>query len=83
MPDLRQLAPLPPRAAPESGRRSRRMSPLARDIVIVLVVKAIVLYGLWYAFFRMPAAPGMTMDPAVVEHRIVAPAVLVEPPHEP
>ena len=59
------------------------MSPLARDIAIVLVVKAIVLYGLWYAFFRMPAAPRMTMDPAVVEHRIFAPAALVEPPHEP
>ena len=49
------------------------MSPLARDIVIVLVIKAIVLYALWYAFFRTPAAPGMTMDPAAVEHRLFAP----------
>ena len=58
------------------------MSPLARDVVVVLVVKAIVLYVLWYAFFRMPAAPGMTMDPAAVEHMLFAPAPLVEPPHE-
>ena len=58
------------------------MSPLARDIIVVLIVKAIVLYGLWYAFFRMPAAPGMTMDPVVVEHRLLAPTPLVEPPHE-
>jgi hypothetical protein len=58
------------------------MSPLARDIIVVLVVKAIVLYALWYAFFRMPAAPGMTMDPAVVAHRLIAPAPPVEPPNE-
>ena len=49
------------------------MSRLARDIVIVLVIKAIVLSGLWYAFFRTPAAPGMTMDPAAVAHRLFAP----------
>ena len=58
------------------------MSPLAREIIVVLVVKAIVLYGLWYAFFRMPAAPGMKMDPAAVDHRLFAPAPPVEPPHE-
>ena len=58
------------------------MSPLAREIIVVLVVKAIVLYALWYAFFRMPAAPGMTMDPAVVERKLFAPAPAVEPPHE-
>ena len=58
------------------------MSPLVREIVVVLVVKAIVLYGLWYAFFRTPAAPGMTMDPAVVEHRLFTPAALGEAPHE-
>ena len=58
------------------------MSPLTRDIIVVLVVKAIVLYALWYAFFRMPAAPGMTMDPAVVEQRLLAPTPLLEPAHE-
>jgi hypothetical protein len=58
------------------------MSPLARDIIIVLVVKAIILYGLWYAFFRTPAAPGMTMDPAVVEHRLLAPSAPAESLHE-
>jgi hypothetical protein len=58
------------------------MSPLARDIIVALVVKAIVLYGLWYAFFSKPAAPGMTMDPATVEHRLFAPAPLLEPPNE-
>jgi len=82
MPSPRQLAAYPSRMRPASGRPSRQLSPLARDIVIVVVVKAIVLYGLWYAFFRMPAAPGMTMDAAVVEHRLFAPPPLAEAPHE-
>jgi len=83
MSNLREIAAPAPRATPASGIPSRGMSPLARDVIVVLVVKAIVLYGLWYAFFRMPAAPGMTMDPAVVEHRLFAPTSLVEPPNEP
>jgi hypothetical protein len=58
------------------------MRPLARDITVALVVKAIVLYGLWYAFFRTPAAPRMTMEPAVVAHKLFAPVPLAEPPHE-
>jgi hypothetical protein len=55
------------------------LSPLARDIIVVLVIKAIILYALWFAFFRMPAAPGMTMDTAVVERRLVAPIPRTEP----
>jgi hypothetical protein len=58
------------------------MSRLARDIVVVLVVKVVILYGLWYAFFSTPAAPGMRMDPAAVENRLFAPAPLAEPSHE-
>jgi hypothetical protein len=51
----------------------RSMSPLAREIVAVLVVKAIVLTLLWFAFFRAPVAPHMTMDPERVAERIAAP----------
>ena len=57
------------------------MSPLARDIVIVLVVKAIVLTALWFAFFRVPVARHMTMDPGRVAERIVAPVTHSEPAH--
>jgi hypothetical protein len=57
------------------------MSPLARDIVIVLVFKAIVLAALWFAFFRAPVARHMTMDPDRVVDRIVAPSVNPEPNH--
>ena len=58
-----------------------RMSPLARDIIIVLIVKAIILALLWFAFFRAPAAPRMTMDPLRVEQKVLAPAPFPEPAH--
>lgn len=58
-----------------------RLSPLAREIIVVLVVKAIILALLWYAFFRAPAAPRMTMDPVRVEQRFLAPAPFPEAPH--
>jgi hypothetical protein len=51
------------------GRWWRR-SPLARDIVVILVVKALVLYGLWFSFFRAPVAPHMRMDPKAVELQV-------------
>ena len=57
------------------------MSPLARDIIIVLVVKAIVLTFIWFTFFRTPVAPHMTMDPERVAERIVAPGATPEPAH--
>jgi hypothetical protein len=53
-----------------------------RDIVVVLVIKVLVLYGLWFAFFRMPAAPGMAMDPLAVEQRLLAPVTRNESSHE-
>jgi hypothetical protein len=47
-----------------------RRSPLGRDIVVILVVKALVLYGLWFAFFRAPIARHMRMDPKAVELQV-------------
>ena len=82
MPDLRQFAPHPPQASPSRGSAGRRLSPLARDIIVILIVKAIVLYLLWFAFFRTPAAPGMTMDPVVVEQKVFAPTPQSERPRE-
>lgn len=64
---------MPPPTA--GGRPQRRpFSPLARDLALILIVKAIVLGILWLAFFRSPAAPHMTMDPQRVEQNIFAPA---------
>ena len=82
MPDLRQLAPLPSRTTPLRGPIGRRLSPLARELLVVLLVKALVLYALWFAFFRVPAAPAMRMDTLAVEQRLLAPVPHGESTHE-
>jgi hypothetical protein len=48
---------------------------LRREIVVLLAVKAALLYGLWLAFFSQPLLPKMTegMDPARVAAALVAP----------
>jgi len=72
---------------PEAGLRSSnlsrwsRLSGLAREIIVILLVKAIVLTLLWYAFFRAPSAPRMRMDPVRVEQKFLAPAPGPEAPH--
>ena len=59
----------------------QRLSPLARDIVIVLVVKVLVLCAIWFAFFRTPVARHMTMDPQAVEHQVAGRPANSEPAH--
>ena len=61
--------------------RWRRMSPLGRDIVVILVVKVLVLYALWFAFFRAPVARHMKMDPKAVELQVAGPRPPSEAPH--
>ena len=56
------------------------LSPLARDLTLILIAKAIVLGLLWFAFFRSPAAPHMAMDPQRVEQSVLAPTVLTPAP---
>lgn len=72
-----------PRPGARAGLRAwwRGWSPLARDIAVVLVVKACVLWLLWFAFFRAPAAPRMTMEPQRVESRLFAPSPAKETDH--
>jgi hypothetical protein len=75
----RQPSPSPPSPA-FWQERWHRLSPLARDIVVVLVIKAVALTALWFAFFRAPIARQMAMDPRHVEQQIVAPRPEPEPP---
>ena len=65
------------------GRLGRwwRMSPLGRDIAVILVVKLVVLYALWLAFFSAPVARHMTMDPRTVELQVTGPSPHPEAPH--
>ena len=84
MDTVRQPEPSPPpgRARPTSWLgRWQRLSPLGRDIVIVLVIKAVVLYVIWFAFFRTPVARHMTMDPKAVEQQVAGPRANPEPAH--
>jgi len=56
-------------------------SPLAREVTVVIVVKACVLGLLWWAFFRDPVAPHMTLDPKTVEERVLLPPTPSEAPN--
>jgi hypothetical protein len=82
----RQASPTPPAGSGSTPRvpwraRWRGLTPLARDIIVVLLVKAVVLGCLWYAFFRAPVAQQMAMEPRQVERQIVAPRPRPEAPH--
>ncbi len=72
---------------PVTGRRSAlaewwaARTPLVRNVTVILIVKAVVLLVLWFAFFRTPAAPHMKMDPQRVEQRLLAPPPSQEMPH--
>jgi len=49
--------------------------------VIVLVVKAVVLTLIWFAFFSAPVARHMTMDPQAVEQQVAGRPAISEPAH--
>ena len=71
---------------PSPIRQSRigkwwRENPLGRDIAVILVVKALVLCALWFAFFRAPVARHMTMDPKAVELQVAGPGKHSEAPN--
>src|SRR5688500_7284352 len=61
----------------------RALSPLGRDIVVILIAKTIALTLIWLAFFREPAAPHMSMDPQRVESRLIAPSPMMGPQRAP
>ena len=42
------------------ARPSRRRDSLRREIVFTLLVKIVVIYALWYAFFSDPVDDGLT-----------------------
>lgn len=44
----------------------------ARDIVLVLVIKLVLLTALKYAFFNHPQAENMTLPPAVVAQALLS-----------
>jgi hypothetical protein len=63
-----------PAPAPLRARilRWARGPTFARDIVIVLVIKLVLLMALKYAFFNHPQAENMSMRPADVAQAILS-----------
>lgn len=53
---------------------------LALVITLALIVKALILYGLWLAFFSAPQAKHMRMQAAQVEQHLLAPPSTSSPP---
>jgi hypothetical protein len=53
--------------------RWKQHSPLARDVTLVLLVKAAALGVLWWAFFSTPVAPGMNVPSERVAERLLSP----------
>ena len=48
-------------------------SSLALAIILALIVKALILFGLWKAFFSAPQTKHMRMPTATVEQHLLAP----------
>lgn len=66
-----------PAARPSVALRTRllrwaRSPAFARDIVLVLVFKLVLLLALKYAFFNHPQAENMSMPPAEVARAILS-----------
>ena len=53
--------------------RWNRASPLARDVTLVLALKAAALLVLWSLFFSAPLAPRMVVAPDRVAAQLLAP----------
>jgi hypothetical protein len=58
----------------------RRLSPLGRDIVVILVIKFAALALLWWVFFSHPTAPHMRVETSRIDARILASDSLQEAP---
>ncbi len=54
--------------------RWNRASPLAREVTLVLVLKAGALTVLWWLCFSTPLAPRMSVAPERVAVQLLAPA---------
>ena len=51
---------MPDRPADQHGKPGRFTPPLALEITLALILKAALLFGLWYAFFQHPVDRTLT-----------------------
>lgn len=56
---------------------------LRREIALMLSIKAMLLYGIWFAFFSEPQLPKMTegMDPDRVASTLIPPKTTITSPN--
>jgi hypothetical protein len=73
--DLIELLTLPRWRA-----RWARLSPLGRDIIVILVVKFAALALLWWVFFSHPTATHMRVESSRAEAHLIPPASSQEYP---
>ena len=73
--DLIELLTLPRWRA-----RWARLSPLGRDLALILVLKFAALALLWWIFFSQPTATHMRVEPSRIEARLLSPASSQEYP---
>jgi type II secretory pathway component PulM len=58
-----------------------RLSPLAREITLALVLKLLLLGLIWWAFFSEPAARHMRLDPDRVQQQLLQSTSITDAPH--
>jgi hypothetical protein len=61
--------------------RWKRLPPLARELTLVLLIKAALLGLLWWTFFSAPVAHRMSAHPDVVAARLLSAPPLPEHAH--
>jgi hypothetical protein len=69
------VPPARPAAALSPLQRLRgaaaRLSPFAREISLILLIKFVLLVLIWWAFFSEPPARHMRIDPARVDQQLL------------
>ncbi len=58
-----------------------RLSVLAREITLALVLKLLLLGLIWWAFFSAPATRHMRLDPDRVQQHLLQSTSLADAPH--
>ncbi|MEW6676423.1 MAG: cytochrome oxidase putative small subunit CydP [Pseudomonadota bacterium] len=58
-------------------RGTAKRAGLVREIAFTLLVKLMLLYGIWWVFFSEPQLPDMIqgLDPGLVADRLASPSI--------
>jgi hypothetical protein len=62
---------MPDTSSLPNHERRPRLSRFAIEILLILLLKAVVLYGIWWAWFSAPEAKHMRLPEARVQQRLI------------